>query len=146
MGYLTGKVTAAQAFGPGDLRAMFPRFTPETREANRPLIELLRRVGQRRGATPAQVSLAWLLAKAPWVVPIPGTTKLEHLDEDLRALEVILTADDVREIDDGFARVGVRGARTTAQLLESTDVGAKLGTSSAGGRGNSPMPGTRKPR
>jgi diketogulonate reductase-like aldo/keto reductase len=89
------------------------------------------------------VSLAWLLAKQPWIVPIPGTTKLNHLEEDLRAVEVALTADDVKEIDEGFARIGVRGARTTEELLERTDDGAKLGSSSAGGHGVSPLPRAR---
>ena len=143
MGYLTGKVTPDVTFGAGDLRAMFPRFTPEARRANRAIVELLQRVGQRRGATPAQVSLAWLLARKPSIVPIPGTTKPNHLDEDLRALDVTLTTDDLREIGDGFAQIGVRGARTTAQLLERTDDGAKLGSSSAGGHGMSPLPAAR---
>src|SRR5215217_9028225 len=88
MGYLTGDVAPDATFGPGDLRAMFPRFTPEALRANRGLVDLLRRVGARKGATPAQVALAWLLAQKPWIVPIPGTTRLDHLDEDLGALDV----------------------------------------------------------
>jgi aryl-alcohol dehydrogenase-like predicted oxidoreductase len=143
MGYLTGKVTPEVTFGAGDLRAMFPRFTPEARRANRPIVELLQRVGQRRGATPAQVSLAWLLAKKPWIVPIPGTTKLNHLDENVHALDVTLTNDDVREIDQRFATIGVHGARTTREFLERTDDGAKLGSSSKGGHGMSPLPAAR---
>lgn len=118
----------------------FPRFTPEARAANRPVVDLLGRVGARHGATPAQVALAWLLARAPYVVPIPGTTKLAHLDENLGALDVALTPEDVQEIEDGFARVGVQGARTDEQLASGIDDGALLGTTSTGGRGRSPLP------
>lgn len=143
MGYLTGAITPSTTFRAGDLRAMFPRFTPEARRANRPVVEMLERVGRRKGATPGQVALAWLLARRPWIVPIPGTTKLDHLEEDLGALKVKLAAADVEEIEDGFAKIRVQGARTTEQLLERTDVGARLGTSSAGGHGMSPLP--RKP-
>jgi len=143
MGYLTGILTPTTKFGSGDLRAMFPRFTPEALSANRPIIELLQRVGQRKEARPAQVALAWLLARKPWIVPIPGTTKMNHLEEDLGALKVELTEADVKEIEDGLAKIQVQGARTTEQLLAQIDVGAKLGTSSAGGHGLSPLP--RKP-
>lgn len=143
MGYLTGKVTPSATFPAGDLRGMFPRFTPEALGANRPVVELLERVGRRKGATPGQVALAWLLALKPWIVPIPGTTKLNHLEENLGALKVELTAADVKEIEDGFAKIRVQGARTTEQLLAQSDIGAKLGTSSAGGQGMSPPP--RKP-
>jgi len=101
------------------------------------------RVGQRKEARPAQVALAWLLARKPWIVPIPGTTKMNHLEEDLGALKVELTEADVKEIEDGLAKIQVQGARTTEQLLAQIDVGAKLGTSSAGGHGLSPLP--RKP-
>jgi aryl-alcohol dehydrogenase-like predicted oxidoreductase len=140
MGYLTGKLTPSTAFPAGDLRAMFPRFTPEALSANQPVVELLERVGKRKGATPGQVALAWLLAQKPWVVPIPGTTKLNHLEENLGALDVKLDAAEVKEIEDGFKQIQVQGARTTEQLLAQSDVGAKLGTSSAGGHGNSPLP------
>jgi aryl-alcohol dehydrogenase-like predicted oxidoreductase len=145
MGYLTGNLTPTSTFGTGDLRAMFPRFTPEALSANRPVVELLQRVGQRKQATPAQVALAWLLARKPWIVPIPGTTKLNHLEEDLGALKVELTAADVKEIDDSFAKIQVQGARTTPQLLAQSDIGAKLGTSSTGGLGMS-RPPTRETR
>jgi aryl-alcohol dehydrogenase-like predicted oxidoreductase len=140
MGYLTGQVGPAANVAAGDLRSMFPRFTPDALQANRGLVDLLARVGQRNGASPAQVALAWLLARGPWIVPIPGTTRLDHLDEDLGALGVTLSADDVRAIDEGFAAIKVQGARTTEQLLASTDIGAKLGTSSVGGHGLSPLP------
>ena len=140
MGYLTGAVTPATSFGAGDLRAMFPRFTPVARRANQPIVELLQHMAERKGATPAQIALAWLLARKPWIVPIPGTTKLEHLEEDLGALRVALTADDMREIEEGFAKHEVQGARSTDQLLQATDIGARLGTSSIGGHGTSPLP------
>jgi len=144
MGYLTGKITAATTFHPvSDLRARFPRFTPEARAANWPVVELLQRVGQGRGATSGQVALAWLLARKPWIVPIPGTTKLNHMDENLGALDTELTAQDVREIEDGFARIHVQGARTDEQNFAIIDLGAKLGTTSIGGQGLSPLP--RKP-
>jgi len=142
MGYLTGKITPSTQFDPkSDLRASlsFPRFTPEARQANRPVVDLLQRVGQRKDATPGQVALAWLLAKKPWIVPIPGTTKLNHFEENLGALKVQLSAADVKEIDDGFASIQVQGARAPEVLLKAHDIGANLGTSSTGGRGLSPL-------
>lgn len=141
MGYLTGKITPATTFDPvSDLRARFPRFMPEARAANWPVVELLQRVGQRRGATSGQVALAWLLARKPWIVPIPGTTKLNHMEENLGALGIELTAEDVKEIEDGFARIHVQGARTDEPNFAMIDLGAKLGTSSIGGHGMSPLP------
>ena len=110
-----------------------PRFTPEAMAANRTVVELLERVGQRTGAKPGQVALAWLLAKKPWIVPIPGTTKIAHLEENLRAADLELTAADVQEIDAGFARLTIQGARSSEAVLALIDVGAKLGTSSAVG-------------
>ncbi len=144
MGYLTGKITAATTFEPvSDLRESykFPRFTPEARRANWPVVELLQRVGQRKDATPGQVALAWLLAKNPWIVPIPGTTKLSHLEENLGALKVQLSAADVKEIDDGFAGIRVQGARAPEALQKVHDIGANLGSSSTGGHGLSPLRG-----
>jgi aryl-alcohol dehydrogenase-like predicted oxidoreductase len=141
MGYLTAIITPSMRFDPkSDLRAGFPRFTPEARRANWPVVELLQRVGRRKEATPGQVTLAWLLAKKPWIVPIPGTTKLDHLEENLGALKVQLSAEDVKEIDDGFASIRVQGARAPEALLKIHDFGANLGTSSAGGHGLSPLP------
>jgi aryl-alcohol dehydrogenase-like predicted oxidoreductase len=141
MGYLTGAITPATPLeSPADLRAGFPRFTPEARAANRPVVDLLARVGARHDASPAQVALAWLLARAPWIVPIPGTTQLAHLDENLGALDVALTSADVQEIEDEFARIGVHGARTDEQLASGIDDGALLGTTSTGGHGRSPLP------
>ncbi len=141
MGYLPGTMTPLTTFDPtSDLRARFPRFTPEARRANRLIVELLQRVSQRKDATPGQVALAWLLAKKPWVVPIPGTTKLKHLEENLGALKVQLSAEDVQEIDARFASIPLQGARADEELLQAHDVGANLGTSSAGGHGKSPVP------
>jgi len=142
MGYLTGKITPSTTFDPvADLRASykFPRFTPEARRVNWPVVELLQRVGQRKDATPGQVALAWLLAKKPWIVPIPGTTKLNHLEENLGALNVLLSAQDVREIEEGFARIQVQGARAPEALLKAHDIGANLGTNSVGGHGLSAL-------
>lgn len=143
MGYLTGTVTPLTTFRRGDLRAMFPRFTPEARRANWPLVGLLQRVGERHQATPGQVALAWLLAKQPWIVPIPGTTKEKNLEQNLLAAAVELTAADVKQIDEGFEKIKVQGARSAEALLKQSDDGAKLGTSSRDGHGLSPLPKKR---
>jgi aryl-alcohol dehydrogenase-like predicted oxidoreductase len=130
-GYLTGGIDPSFIFDPvSDLRARYPRFTPEALRTNRPVVDLLQRIGNGKGATPAQIALAWLLAQKPWIVPIPGTTKLEHLKENLGALEVDLNDDDVKEIEDGFSKIHVQGARAPEDLLAPVDVGAKLGTRS----------------
>ena len=142
MGYLTSKITPSTTFDQvSDLRASlkFPRFTPEARRANQPVVELLERVGRRKDATPGQVALAWLLAKKPWIVPIPGATKLNHLEENLGALKVQLSAADIKEIDDGFANIKIQGARAPEALLKVHDIDANLRTSSAGGHGLSPL-------
>lgn len=131
MGYLTGKVTPSTPLDPtSDLRARFPCFTAETRRVNRPVVDLLQRIADREGATAGQASLAWLLALKPWIVPIPGIAKLEHLEENLRALNLELTAEGLSEIEDGFSRIQVHGSRATEDLLAITVVGAKLGTRS----------------
>ena len=131
MGYLTGRVDASFSFDPvSDLRARFPRFTPEALQANRPVVDLLQRIADRKGGTPGQITLAWLLAQRPWIVPIPGTTKLEHFEENLGALEISLNDDDLREIEDGFSKILVQGARGPEDLMATVDVGAKLGTRS----------------
>lgn len=144
MGYLTGAVSPSMKFDENrDMRAKQPRFTPEARRANWPVIELLARIGARKGATPGQIALAWLLARKPWIVPIPGTTRLEHLDQNLGALRVELTPDDVREIEDGFASIHLEGARSTPELLARHDDGANLGSSSKGGHGKTPLPRSR---
>jgi aryl-alcohol dehydrogenase-like predicted oxidoreductase len=140
MGYLTGTVTPRMVHGPADLRATLPRFTPEARRANWPVVELLQRVGARHQATPAQIALAWLLARKPWIVPIPGPTTQGHMEENMDALQVQLTASDIQDIEDGFAQIKVQGARLSEPMLAIIDVGAKLGTSSVGGHGHSPLP------
>ncbi len=140
MGYLTGTVTPMMVHGSADLRANLPRFTPEARRANWPVVELLQRVGARHQAAPGQIALAWLLARKPWIVPIPGPTTQDQMDQNMDALQVRLTVADMREIEAGFARVRVRGARLNEPMLAMIDIGAKLGTSSRGGHGMSPLP------
>jgi aryl-alcohol dehydrogenase-like predicted oxidoreductase len=110
-GFLTGRMDASTSFETSDLRSQLPRFTPEARMANQALVDLLSAVAARKGATPAQVALAWLLAQKPWIVPIPGTTKPHRLDENLGALDVDLTPDDLSEIERAAARIRVEGAR-----------------------------------
>ena len=111
-GYLTGTVTSGMTFDPNaDLRATFPRFTPDAMTANKGVIDLLREVGARKKATPAQIALAWLLSQRPWIVPIPGARKLERLEENLGAVDVELTANDLREIECALSKITVQGAR-----------------------------------
>jgi aryl-alcohol dehydrogenase-like predicted oxidoreductase len=144
MGYLTGTVSPSMLFDKSkDMRAMLPRFTPEARRANWPVVELLARMGAKKGATPGQIALAWLLALKPWIVPIPGTTKLDHLEQNLGSLRVELTVTEVQEIEDSFASLRVEGARSTPALLARHDDGANLGTSSKGGHGKTPLPKSR---
>ena len=104
-----------------DLRATFPRFTPEAMKANLAVVDLLRSIARRKKATPAQIALAWLLAKKPWIVPIPGTRKLERLEENLGAAEVELTPEDLREIDSAFAKITVQGARLPEEHIKLID-------------------------
>ncbi len=142
MGYLSGTVAPESVLMEGDLRAAgFPRFTVEGRRANWPVIELLRQVGHAQGATPAQMALAWLLAQKPWIVPIVGTTKVAHLDEDVAALDLHLDAEELRALDDGFAQLEVHGRSSGASQLANIDLGAKAGTTSEGTHGLSPLPG-----
>ena len=110
-GFLTGKVDATTAFDGSDFRNTVPRFSPENRRANQGVVDLLGAIGARKNATPAQVALAWLLARKPWIVPIPGTTKLHRLDENLGAVAVELTSDDRRDIEGAAAQIAVHGAR-----------------------------------
>ena len=140
MGYLTGTVAAETEMLKGDLRASFPRFTPEARRANWQAIELLRKAGYARGATPAQVALAWLLARKPWIVPIFGTTKVAHVDENLAALDIKLSPEEVQALEDGFAALSIEGTSSGPSQLAAIDLGAKAGTSSAGTHGLSPLP------
>ncbi len=119
-GFLTGTMDATTRFDSSDFRARVPRFAPEALKANLALVDLLRDVAQRKGVTPAQVALAWLLAQKPWIVPIPGTTKLERLDENLGAVAVVLNSDDLRAIDTAASKIPVEGARLPQALLEMT--------------------------
>jgi aryl-alcohol dehydrogenase-like predicted oxidoreductase len=119
-GFLTGRMDAHTPFDSNDFRAMLPRFTPQAREANQALVDLLRTIGDRKGATPAQIALAWLLAQRPWIVPIPGTTKVERLRENLGATEVALSADDLAEIDRAASEIRVEGARYPDHLEQMT--------------------------
>ena len=110
-GYLTGKIDEATTFDSTDFRNTVPRFSPEARKANRALVELLGTIAQRKNATPAQIALAWLLAQKPWIVPIPGTTKLHRMQENAAATTVELTEGDLREIENAASRITVQGAR-----------------------------------
>ena len=119
-GFLTGKIDESTTFDKTDFRNIVPRFTTEARKANQTLVELLRQIAERKKATPAQIALAWLLAQKPWIVPIPGTTKLHRLDENVGALSFELTADDLREIDDAASKITVEGARYPEELERRT--------------------------
>ena len=121
-GYLTGKMDARTKFDPKtDLRADFPRFSPEGLAANMPVVELLRRVATKKNGTPAQVAIAWLLAQKPWIVPIPGTRNIDHLNENLDGINVELTAEDLREIATEFAKIKVYGERMSEMHMGQID-------------------------
>ncbi len=115
-GFLTGKIDESTTFDSTDFRNIVPRFTPEARKANQALVELLRAIGEKKKATPAQIALAWLLAQKPWIVPIPGTTKLHRMEENIGAAEVELTPDDLREIESAASQITVQGARYPEHL------------------------------
>jgi aryl-alcohol dehydrogenase-like predicted oxidoreductase len=119
-GFLTGAMGKDSRVSEGDFRRLLPRFTPEAMERNQALIDLLRRIAGEKDATPAQVALAWLLAQRPFVVPIPGTTKLHRLEENLRAVDVVLTGDDLAAIRDALAAIDVEGERYPPQLMAAT--------------------------
>jgi aryl-alcohol dehydrogenase-like predicted oxidoreductase len=117
-GFLTGKIDENTTFDSTDFRNIVPRFTPEARKANQALVDLLKRIAERTGTTPAQLALAWLLAQKPWIVPIPGTTKLHRLEENLGAVEIDLTPDDLGEIDEAASKIEVQGARYPQHLQQ----------------------------
>jgi aryl-alcohol dehydrogenase-like predicted oxidoreductase len=119
-GFLTGKIDENAKFDTSDFRSTLPRFTPEALKVNQALIDLLASIAKRKKATPAQVALAWLLAQKPWIVPIPGTTKLQRLDENIGALSVELTPGDLREIDAAASKITVQGARYPERLEAMT--------------------------
>jgi len=119
-GFLTGKMNENTTFDSTDLRNTLPRFTPEARKANQALVDLLGEIAKRKKATPAQIALAWLLAQKPWIVPIPGTTKLHRLEENIGAASIELTPDDLREIDSAASKITVQGARYPEKLEQLT--------------------------
>jgi aryl-alcohol dehydrogenase-like predicted oxidoreductase len=120
-GFLTGKIGATTEFHSTDFRNMSPRFTPEARAANLALVDLLKRIAERRRATPAQIALAWLLAQKPWIVPIPGTTKLHRLEENLGAAAIELGPDDLHEIEDAASKITIQGARLPEAVLKMSE-------------------------
>ena len=119
-GFLTGKIDENTKFDASDFRNIVPRFTPEARKANQALVELLGRIAARKHASPAQIALAWLLARKPWIVPIPGTTKLARLEENIGAVEVDLNDADLREIEEAASRIEIQGARYPEALEKRT--------------------------
>jgi aryl-alcohol dehydrogenase-like predicted oxidoreductase len=119
-GFLTGKIDENTKFGSTDFRSTLPRFTPEALKANQAVIDLLGRIAKEKEATPAQIALAWLLAQKPWMVPIPGTTKLSRLDENIGSVAIKLTSDDLREIDSAASKIAVEGARYPEKLERMT--------------------------
>jgi aryl-alcohol dehydrogenase-like predicted oxidoreductase len=122
MGYLTGKIDARTKFdSKTDLRSEFERFSPENLAANMPIVDLLRRFAEKKNATPAQIALAWLLAQKPWIVPIPGTRNIDHLNENLGAINVQLTPADLREIETAFSKIKVHGGRMSEKHMQQVD-------------------------
>ncbi len=119
-GFLTGAIDEKTTFDSTDLRSRIPRFAPEARKANLALVDLLRQIAARKGATPAQIALAWLLAQKPWIVPIPGTTKLARLQENIGAAAVELTPDDLQEIEQALAKIPIQGGRYPEELERMT--------------------------
>ncbi|MBN3961680.1 aldo/keto reductase [Nostoc sp. NMS8] len=119
-GFLTGKIDESTTFDSSDFRSTLPRFTPEALKTNQALINLLGSIAEQKQATPAQIAIAWLLAQKPWIVPIPGTTKLHRLDENIGAVSVELTPDDLRDIDDAASKIAVQGARYPEKLEQMT--------------------------
>jgi aryl-alcohol dehydrogenase-like predicted oxidoreductase len=119
-GFLTGKIDENTKFDPTDFRNLVPRFSPEARKANMALVGLVKTVAERKGTTPAQVALAWLLAQKPWIVPVPGTTKLHRLEENLGAVNVALTEDDLNQIDEASSKLKLEGARLPEAALNMT--------------------------
>jgi len=119
-GFLTGKMDENTTFDSSDFRSMLPRFTPEARKANQVLVDLLGEIARRKKKTPAQIALAWLLARKSWIVPIPGTTKLKRLEENIGAVSLELTSDDLREIENATSEINVQGARYPERFEQMT--------------------------
>lgn len=137
MGYFAGGVSPTTVFDEKDMRSMMPRFTVEARKANQPLLDLVVGIARQNGSSPGQIALAWLLSRKPWVVPIPGTTKVGHMRQNIAAADLNLSAEDLQTLDAGFRRIGVVGERSTPNLLKVHDIGANAGTSSIGTGGAS---------
>jgi aryl-alcohol dehydrogenase-like predicted oxidoreductase len=121
-GFLTGKIDDSKTFDKTDIRSSIPRFTLEARKANQALVDLLGKIGKAKNATPAQIALAWLLAQKPWIVPIPGTTKLHRLEENIGAAEIELSAEDLRQIENAAAEIEVHGARYPEHIEKMTGI------------------------
>ena len=119
-GFLAGKIDETTKFAEGDIRNILPRFTEDARKVNQELVDLLNKFAERRKATSAQIALAWVLAQKPWIVPIPGTTKLHRLKENIGALSIELTTDELMEIESASAQIKVMGTRYTEQMEKST--------------------------
>jgi len=119
-GFLTGKMNENTKFEKTDFRNTLPRFTSEAMKANQALVDLLGKIGEHKKATPAQIALAWLLAQKPWIVPIPGTTKLNRLEENIGAVAIELTSDDLREIDEASSKIKITGNRYPEKLEQMT--------------------------
>ncbi len=115
-GFLTGKIDEKTEFDKNDFRKIVPRFSKENRKANQAFVDLLVKIAQEKDATPAQIALAWLLAQKPWIIPIPGTTKLHRLEENIGAANITLSSDDLRKIQEGLSKIGVAGARYPEQM------------------------------
>ncbi len=126
-GFLTAKIDTSTTFSGTDFRSISPRFTPDAHAANMAMVDLLKRIAERKQATPAQIALAWLLAQKPWIVPIPGTRKLERLKENIGATSVELTDADLREINEAASKITVQGARLPEEVLRLTDGSARFG-------------------
>jgi aryl-alcohol dehydrogenase-like predicted oxidoreductase len=121
-GFLTGAIVANTRFDSStDLRASFPRFKPEAIQANMPVVDMLRAVAAKKGATPVQIALAWLLAQKPWIVPIPGMDKIAYIDDNLKSIDVLLDADDLRYIDQRLSQIAIQGARLDDGLLSMSE-------------------------
>ena len=119
-GFLTGKIDETTTFDSSDFRNVVPRFAPEARKANQAMVDLLGRIAAQKNATPAQIALAWLLAQKPWIVPIPGTRKLERLEENIGAASVELTAEDINDINSALAKIDILGGRYPEHLEKMT--------------------------
>jgi len=117
-GFLTGKIDAKTKFASTDFRAVFPRFSEEARKANQAIVDLLNQIARRKHATPAQIALAWLLAQRPWIVPIPGTTKVHRLEENIGSASLELTSDDLEEINMATSKIQIQGERLPEGILK----------------------------